>query len=180
MEAFFNTPKNQYIFVANRCGSNFMASKQAKNKGWVQVKHSMKFIKLRHYTTTVKVIRNPFERWCSWFNDFSENNYLKLRTIEDANNWIRKFKKRQPKDLHTQKQIILYNQKNLIPKTEEKYIRTENLKKFVSVDDSIHYSSIHPKLLLIPNEVFSYMFIAIKHIYQDDYNWINTLKFEEI
>ena len=174
MEAFFNKEKNQYIFAAYRCGTNFLSSKQVKNIGWDKLEIPVSDIELTHETSVVKVIRDPFERWSSWFNNFVIHNDHTQWPIKQANEWLKNFEKTFANDSHTEKQSVMYNFENIVT-SNSFYVNMKDLNLFLNISNEKHKSSHHENFHRFSNDVLSLFNTKIKTIYHDDYTWIKNL-----
>lgn len=176
MEAFYNKTKNQYILAAYRCGTNFLASKPVRKLGWKKIKIPVTDIQLNSETTVVKVIRDPFERWSSWFDNFVICDDHSPWTTKRAHEWLKNFETNLAYDSHTEKQSVMYNFEN-IQSPNSIYVNMEDLNLFLGLSDQKHRVSSHENFHKLPNKVFSIFNIKIKTIYKDDYEWIKNLQF---
>ena len=174
METFYNKEKNQYIFAAYRCGTNFLNSKPVRNQGWFKVKIPVSGIIIKPETTVVKVIRDPFERWSSWFDNFVICNDYTHWTTQKAHSWLRNFEENLTYDSHTEKQSVMYNFENILSPNSI-YVNMEDLNLFLGVSDKKHRVNSHENFYKLSNRVFSIFNIKIKTIYRDDYEWMKTL-----
>jgi hypothetical protein len=176
MEAFYNQKKNQYIFAANRCGTNFLNSPEVRRKGWNKQHYKLTIdqVTFEKTATALMVIRDPFERWCSWFENFviSENqiSYQKIEILK----WIDKFRVEVNEDSHTVKQSVLYTEKNLKFK-EIMYIDMSDLNMFFGFDNKKHKPWSKKRYNQLPTDIRNLFEHEIKKIYQEDYEWMKNL-----
>jgi hypothetical protein len=181
MEAFYNKKQDQYIFAAPRCGTSFLNSKVVKKLGWNKV--NLVEPKLDHFPTipvqgttmVVKVIRDPYERWRSWFDTFvlayTNINYW---TLEQSSKWLDEFEKTIFLDTHIEKQSILLNSIKT-NSSEIIYIRMEDLNIFLKISDQCHVINYRDRFESLPANTRHFFYYQIKKIYRDDYRWIKSL-----
>jgi hypothetical protein len=173
LEAFYNKELNQYIFAANRCGTSFLNSEAVKNIGWKKVNHVGPEL---NTATVVKVIRDPYERWICWFDNFVLHYSDIDWTVDQSNQWIKKFKKTLSNDLHTEKQSILLNSIKT-GNSQIIYIHMEDLNIFLKISDQRHVINYRDRFENLPENSRKLFFFKIKKIYNEDYKWIKTLSF---
>jgi hypothetical protein len=176
MEAFYNKEKHQYILAVNRCGTNFLNSDVVKKLGWKKQNFLITIDRANFdlTATAVIIIRDPFERWCSWFDNFvlAENNIIwNQKTIIQ---WFEKFEKEMNDDSHTIKQSLIYTKKNIKFKKIE-YINMTDLNIFLNVNKEKHQMSQKERFNQLPAELRELFLHQIKKIYCDDYQWIKSL-----
>ena len=174
MEAFYNQEKNQYIFAANRCGTNFLNSKEVRKKGWNKIDEPVEEIKIKEEAYVIKVIRDPFERWSSWFDDFILATDHRPWNTHRANNWLVEFSNTLDDNVHTMKQSKLYNNAN-IQVDQALFIKMEELNIFLEISNEKHQISSHENFYKLSNKIFSIFNIKIKSLYQEDYEWMKNL-----
>jgi hypothetical protein len=182
LEAFYNKQQNQYIFTTNRTGSRYLNSITVKNLGWEKVDlvepelDKLVTISLQDTTKIIKVVRDPYERWQSWFNTFVLTKSNIDWNIDQSNQWLADFKKTLSKDFHTEKQSILLNSINT-GSSQIIYIHMEDLNIFLKISDQRHVINYCDKFETLPEGSRKLFFFKIKKIYNEDYKWIKTLSF---
>ena len=181
MEVFYNNKQNQYIFTTNRSGTNFLNSEPVRKLGWEKVNdiiHELdsdpEIPERDNTTTVVKVIRDPYERWQSWFDTFVLRNSNIDWNISQSNQWLMEFKKTLSKDIHTEKQSILLKSINT-GNSQIIYIHMEDLNIFLKISDQRHVISNCDRFEALPKSSCKLFLFKIKKIYQDDYKWIKSL-----
>ena len=180
MEAFYNNKQNQYIFTTNRSGSRYLNSITVKNLGWEKVDlaepelDKLITIPLQDTTKIIKVVRDPYERWRSWFNTFVLQNSNINWDIDQSNQWLTEFKKTFSKDFHTEKQSILLNSIGT-GSSQIIYIRMEDLNIFLKISNQPHVINYCDSFETLPESIRKLFLFEIKRIYQDDYQWIKSL-----
>ena len=176
MEAFYNQKKHQYVFVANRCGTNFLASDAIKNLGYSKQNFllPMEQVKFDSDALAIFVIRDPYERWKSWFDIFFLNTYQIVWNKKNTTEWIEKFELDVNNDYHTEHQSLIYTRKNLVFKNV-KYINMIDLNLFFETDAQQHQIFQKERFEKLPLEIQNIFEYRIKKIYQADYEWIEKL-----
>jgi hypothetical protein len=178
MEAFYNQEKNQYILAVNRGGTVFLNSISVRMLGWKKVSSPIERWNIDCSSTVFKIIRDPYFRWCSWFDNFIlADNPKPEWDIERAANWIKEFKVTLSEDSHTQKQSILFNLKNT-KHTHSKtfYVKMEDLNLFLGLSNQRHQTAGYERFRELPESVQRYFETEIKRVYRDDYDWIKKLR----
>lgn len=174
MEAYYHKQKNQYVFVAQRCGTNFLNSKLVRRLGWRKVDHHRK-LKLDNDTVIFKVIRDPGKRFTSWLENFvlSEENHI-FYSVKQTHRWLMDFQRTMSLDPHTEKLCILYNISQ-IEQYKTVYVAMENLNLLLGVSPVPRIINFRKKLDKLPKEIQLILQHFTKNIYHDDYEWIKTL-----
>jgi hypothetical protein len=178
MEAFYNQEKNQYILATNRSGTFFLASNTVRNLGWGKVDVSMSDLNIDKDAYVFNVVRDPFQRWCSWFDNFVLADSPKLEwNMKRAADWIKEFKVTLSEDAHTQKQSIFFNLENVKHEPSRTfYVKMEDLNLFLGLSNQRHQTAGYERFRELPESVQHYFETEIKIVYQDDYNWIKKLQ----
>jgi len=175
MEIFHNKVKNQYIFATNRSGTSFLNSDIVKKLGWKKKYPISNKLKIDNTTTVVKVVRDPYDRWKSWFDmfvlDITDIDYW---TLSQSHQWLDEFKKTFFLDVHTEKQSILLNSIKT-NSNEIIYVRMEDLNIFLKISNQRHTTSYYNRFESLPANVRHFFYYQIKKIYRDDHRWIKSL-----
>jgi hypothetical protein len=174
MEAFYNKEKNQYIFAAYRCGTNFLNSKPVRNQGWVKIDYYNDKLNIDNNTQIIKIIRDPYQRWVSWFDHFVLANSKSNWNILYAREWLKEFEATLHLDFHTEKQSVLYNRET-INVSQSIYVNMEDLNIFLKVSNQRHVINYRDRFENLPKNSRKLFLFKIKKIYQDDYKWIKSL-----
>lgn len=174
MEAFYHKEKNQYIFTALRCGTNFLNSKSVRKLGWKKINYFQR-LKLDKNTIIFKIIRDPSERFSSWLENFvlSEENHP-FHSVKETYNWLVNFEKTISQNPHTEKLRVLYNVLQ-IKRCKTLYVAMEDLNLLVGTSPVSHVINVREKLNNLPQEIQLILQHFVKKIYHDDYEWIKTL-----
>jgi len=87
MDVLVNNEKKMVCCVLPRCGSNHVRS-VLKTVGWVERRRVTKE-SFEDYTI-IKIVRDPYERWVSWFYSFEWDDIppIKNWTVADAKQWF--------------------------------------------------------------------------------------------
>lgn len=173
MEAFFNLGKNQYIIAPNRAGTSFLNSSAVRSLGWKKTK--IPTMRLNSEMTIVKVIRNPYERWNSWFDNFILADDTSSWPLDRAIAWADEFEKTLGNDPHTQRQSILLNSIKSGPE-QTKYLQMEDINLFIGTSSQRHELTPRVRYSTLPATTVAFLNYKIKKIYSDDYNWIKNLQ----
>jgi hypothetical protein len=174
MEAFYNQEKNQYILAANRCGTVFLTSNVVKNLGWIKINITANDLSLIETASVVKIIRDPYQRWRSWFNSFVLTKYKFWNAIE-SKKWINNFKINYKDDYHTEKLSVIYNQPNLI-KNNTLYLAMKDLNLFLKISNQPHQHNFCDYYSCLSQQVQFIFEREIKKLYYSDYDWIKKLQ----
>lgn len=175
MDILVNNQKKMVCCILPRCGSNHIRS-VLKTDRWVERRRSTARSFEDH--TIIKIVRDPYERWVSWFYSFEweELPHLKSWTVADAEQWLEKFRIRQHYDEHTGLQSMLYNV-NREYLYNNCYVRMEYADMYFGFAEQPHQSYIQhfPRMEETPPEVTEYFKHTIPELYKLDYEWMKNL-----
>lgn len=186
MEAIYNSETKLIIAALPRSGSQHLR----------RIARQLKFKEYYYFNPTfidrfdctgyklVQVVRDPYYRWRSWFYDFVwDQPTLNLKidkwTVDDARNWMKKFEIVRHYNPHTGLQQVLYD----VNFEGKKFDHTE----YIMMNDIDYYLNLAPgtrinydqhieKESTVDLEVVTYMRYKIIELYQEDYDWLKTLK----
>lgn len=170
-------PVNKTIVCAlPRCGTNYLNSFARKNQDWrANARFGLAF--RFEEQTVVKVIRDPFERWRSWFYSFAfDPNVHPFWTVDDSDKFIKNFDIMRHYDQHTGYQSILYNMDTRFNHNNI-YVRMENIGVYLGDAGQPHSAgTMHAERERVMNDaVKDYMYSSIRQLYQNDHDWIKSL-----
>lgn len=174
METFYNKQKNQYIFATLRCGTNFLNSKPVRKLGWKAAKQNAHNLTPDHRASIIKVVRDPVDRWRSWFENFALDSDRDKWTLAYTVHWLKNFERTFSEDFHTAQQHIVYNS---IKSTncQTVYVRSEDLTLMIGLTDVPYKGNLHKNFYKLPQEIQYILLFQVRKIYQDDITWIKTL-----
>ena len=164
------------VYALPRCGSNYIVNFARSRKDW---RSGLKFSPLFKYQehTIVKIVRDPFERWRSWFYTFGFDQCdPTLWGLSDAENFIKDFSIRMHYDIHTGLQNILYNiNPNL--NYNNVYVTMESVGIFLGDSGIPHVPGEQHNVReeAMNSDVKDYLYSSIRELYKSDTEWIKTL-----
>ena len=161
------------------CGTSFLHLHVLKNE---EYEHYRGNWDISEEYTLYKVIRDPVQRWHSWYNKFFLDNKLPIEEnqantfgLEYINKknikvWFDHFKTVMHYDGHTGLQkYIHYNDKRFIGQNE-KFILSNQLQVFLGNTKNAYKDKVYDYKLR--NEIDKYLY----DLYKIDINWIKTLE----
>ncbi len=180
MDVLVNNEKKMVCCVLPRCGSNHVRS-VLKTVGWVERRRVTKE-SFEDYTI-IKIVRDPYERWVSWFYSFEWDDVppIKNWTVADAKQWLENFRVRHHYDEHTALQSMLYNFNNEYICNNTCYVRMEYVDMYFGFTNQRHPSFVQhfARMDETPLDVLEYFKHAIPKLYKPDYIWMKNLNIWE-
>lgn len=176
MDVLVNNEKKMVCCILPRCGSNHVRS-VLKTVNWVENRRVL--IKSFEDYKIIKIVRDPYERWVSWFYAFvwDENSTIKNWTVAEAEQWLEDFRVRHHYDEHTGLQSMLYNFNNPYINDNTHYVRMEYVDMYFGLSEQRHPSVVQhfPRIDETHPDVVEYFKHAIPELYKPDYNWMKNL-----
>jgi hypothetical protein len=186
MEAIYNSDKQTIIAACARCGSQHLRriSMNILYKQYHYFDYRFtKSVQPQNYKL-VHVVRDPYFRWRSWFYSFvwdlpREDLNIPMWTVDDANEWLKKFEIERHYNTHTGLQKVLFDinfkEKNF--KSHE-YVMMNDIDYYLGLSDQtrINYDGHYMREDIMDPEVVSLLKYKIVEMYQPDYNWIKSLQ----
>jgi hypothetical protein len=176
-----NDDKKIMIHAVCRNGTNRLDNVACNIPEWNGI--SLCDIQQQQYNefTHVKIIRDPYQRWRSWFYDFEAHDdiapdWTNKWNLAYARSWVEHFQYRMHYDTHTGLQKMLYEDPYC--NNNVMYLQMEDIDQFLGISNSRYNSStrkIHESRLAA--NVVSYLQHKIPYLYTADYAWIKTLDF---
>jgi|TARA_R110000782_G_scaffold265743_1_gene359702 hypothetical protein len=176
-----NHKEKMMIHAAHRCGSGYVSQVPAKLDNWKNEQYynitglEIDFNEYSH----VNIIRDPYQRWRSWFYDFhrfDEKDDIDKWNLSYTKSWLDEFRYRMHYDMHTCLQKITYE--DVVCRTNAMYLHMEDLDIFLGIDhrqriidDRVSYENI------MTPKVIGCLQKNIPLTYTVDYTWIQTLNF---
>lgn len=157
-----------------RCGTNFLNSKPVRKLGWKSAEWDVHNSTSDLCASVIKVVRDPIDRWRSWFENFVLDSDQDKWTLAYTVCWLNNFERTFSEDFHTAQQHIMYNSiKSATCQTV--YVRSEALNLLLGLARVPYRGNRHRKFRKLPQEIQYILLFQIRKIYQDDIAWIKTL-----
>lgn len=176
MDVIYNSTNRIILCALPRCGTNYIRRFASKSKDWrngARFAPSFRY----HEHTIVKVVRDPFERWRSWFYTFGFDYCNPIHwTIDDAKKFIDDFSIKMHYDQHTGYQHILYTiDQNL--NYNNKFVTMEKVGIFLGDSGAPHNPGKQHDFREVDMNpsVIEYLYPRIHELYRLDSNWIKSL-----
>lgn len=181
MEGVVNYKLNQIVVAAPRCGTNFLTNVSIQLPDWLK-NFTIEEIPLTEHMQLVKVVRDPIDRWISWFNCFILNDQLVMdielpfntTSIKKIDQWCEDFKKVYYLDEHVMFQVELYNHP-LLSHPNTRYLDIRNLTNFFQIKEP-HQKSYRDLFNLLPKLVKNKILANMRDHYREDSLWVNKVK----
>lgn len=176
MQIIYNEEQKIIICAVARCGTNFL----------IDIAPYINYKELNHNSITdyseytiVKVVRDPYNRFVSWWYSFEGNlsktdDHPRLWSSEQAHKWIKRFKTAMHYDEHTGLQSILYyqhqdmNHKNM-------FVKMEELDIFLGYSLERYEPNNYIDNVIENNMIINKIFKFARIFYKRDLDWYNRI-----
>jgi len=173
-----NTKEQIMLHAAHRNGSSRILRIPNVNKDWKLIHPAFMHRSNCEKFTHVKVIRDPYLRWRSWFYDFKAGptnpNWTNKWSLDYAKLWVDEFKDTMHQDIHTNFQKVEYDDARILQ--NEIFLQMEDLDIFLGISQKPHVIDARTTYeQQMDADVTSYLQIKIPFLYNIDYTWMQNL-----
>ena len=176
MNIIYNEEQKIIICAVARCGTNYLDD-IAPFINYKVLQHNS----ITDYSeyTIVKVVRDPYNRFVSWWYSFEGNlskteDHPRLWSREQAGRWIRTFKTAMHYDEHTGLQSILYYQ-NQDMNHKTMFVKMEELDVFLGFSLERYQPNTYIENVIDNNMIVNKIFKFARIFYERDIRWYNQL-----
>lgn len=173
MNILINKKEKYIVAVVPRCGSNYI-KKIASYVGLKDITDLDLPKKIEDYKI-IKIVRDPIERFNSWFYNFvsypGKKNYEITWNKLETTKFFKKHIYNMNFDNHIKLQSLLYN-KNTNLNQNVSYLLMENINAFFGIGNSQHTPAV-PDFLKF--EDIDYFNFCVNKCYKPDIKWFNSL-----
>ena len=176
MQIIYNEEEKIIICAVARCGTNFL----------IDIAPFINYKELAHNSITdyseytiIKVVRDPYNRFVSWWYSF-EGNLSKIEdhprtwSKEKVDQWIKKFKIDMHYDEHTGLQSILYYQYQDMNQNTM-FVKLEDLNIFLGLSLERHQPDLYNEHVINNTMFINKIFNHARIFYKRDIEWYNQL-----
>lgn len=181
MDVYINQDQKQVLCILPRCGTNRVRDILANHPVWKDYYEKPSFgdlsDKFKDYTT-IKIVRDPYKRFLSWFCAFAwDDNLHPFWTVKDAKVWLEDFDVQRHYDPHTGLQSVLYN---VDPKFSHNnmFIRMEDIDLFFNQSNVPHVANMEHRVRIneLHISVRKYFKHSIDIMYARDFEWLKKIE----
>jgi hypothetical protein len=177
MNIIYNEEEKILICALARCGTNFLADIAPH----INYKVLDDYHQIKNFSeyTIVKIVREPMNRFVSWWYSFKANlskteDHPRDWTEEETNNWIEKFKDEMHYDEHTGLQSILYFQ-NPDLNHNNLFIKLEDIDIFLGFSVEKYRLNRYVEDMYNNIPIMNRLIKTVKRFYKRDLEWYNNL-----
>lgn len=190
MDLIVSQQRNEVIWALQRCGTNHLRAIAASGISDWRPLFSYKHIDKLANTKVTRIVRDPLQRWLSWFTSFvvevndsgSEHpleNYgcnvnVKQWDLADARQFITQFEKVMHNDGHTVPQHIGYFEYENLNHNNH-FVLMENIDMYLQINRKQHQPAFKEVFYNLESSVQQYIMNTICNLYEKDYLWMNEL-----
>lgn len=176
MQIIYNEQKKVIVCAVARCGTNYL-SQIAPLINYKELSNN----DITDYSkyTVIKIVRNPFNRFISWWYSFPGNlnkteDHPKHWTEKQVDQWIENFKINMHYDEHTGFQSMLYYQYNEFSNNNI-FVKIEDLDIVLGLSSKQRYPDSYSEHILENTVFINNLFKSVRKLYKRDINWYNQL-----
>ena len=176
MQIIYNEEEKIIICAVARCGTNFLYDIAPYINYKILENNS-----ITDYSeyTIVKVVRDPYNRFVSWWYSFEGNlskaeDHPRLWSKEKVDEWIERFKIDMHYDEHTGFQSILYYQHKELNQNNI-FVKMEDLNIILGLSPESRPPDLYKEQVINNTMFINKIFQLAKMFYKRDIEWYNQL-----